>query len=51
MKLGPRFDMGKLVPLDKDGWKFACSGAWMGGQAAEGRVGTRGLGASAAPGM
>lgn len=26
MKLGPRFDMGNLLPKESDGWKFAISG-------------------------
>jgi len=26
IKLGPRFDMGRWVPAEKDGWRFVCSG-------------------------
>jgi alpha-amylase len=26
LKLGPRFDMGKLVPKEADGWKMALTG-------------------------
>lgn len=26
LKLGPRYDMGRWVPAEKEGWHFVCSG-------------------------